>query len=194
MAVVAAFGCSRELAIPETPPPPGPGTLAGRVVWQRPGVSLPVAAEGAMFELLASGRSTVADDDGRFRFGDLTDDAGELLVRFDSDGDGAPDRQRLLVLSTLGVGRGHDVSLGELLVAENAAVEGRVRLSDRDGDEGHRGILAFVPQGPFTATTGDDGTFVLDGLPEGGADRGGFTGVVLRCARPVGVQVRDVAG
>ncbi len=160
VALLGSVAC-RDLSLP---PPPGVGSLRGRVVAAVPGRVERIPVPGASLSVLGSSLTTAADDAGLFLFDDFEQTSGSLLVR--AAVDGAP-RQRLLDLSSLGTGPGLDVDLGEVAVVENATLHGSVRRADLSTAGGHGGTALFVPEGPFTTTTGDDGTFVLDGLPAG---------------------------
>ena len=46
-------------------------------------------------------------------------------------------------------------------------MHGKVLRSDVSTVSGHAGTLAFVPEGPFTALSSDDGSYVFDEMPEG---------------------------
>jgi hypothetical protein len=50
---LCTLGCI-DLALPETPPPPGPGTLSGTLVYALPGRTAPQLAKGARVQLLES--------------------------------------------------------------------------------------------------------------------------------------------
>jgi hypothetical protein len=97
----------------------------------------------------------------------LTQRDATLLVQFDSDGDGTSDRQRLVDLRDYGAGPGRDVTLPTLTLGRNAVVSGKVLRGDVTTGSGHRQTTVFVPQGPFSVQSGDDGSFVLDQMPEG---------------------------
>src|SRR5258708_2190821 len=87
--------CQRNLDVPEPAPPPGPGSRYGRVVYAKPGLSERLAAGGARISILGSSLQTTAKSDGTFLLGGITVSQGDLLFRYDSDADGAFDRQRL---------------------------------------------------------------------------------------------------
>lgn len=167
--VVVATGLSGCLNL-QVPPPPGlapPGVISGRILWQRPGRLQAEPARGASIFVLGSNLGAAADDDGRFLLEGLVGQEGALLIRFDGDGDGEPDRQRSFQLKDIGAGRGRQVSLGEVTLAEGAAISGRILLGDVADSSGHFGTVVFVPGLPLTAFTQADGTFSLEGLAEG---------------------------
>src|SRR5207253_1878713 len=56
---------------------------------------------------------------------------------------------------------------GDVLLSQNATLHGKVLRSDIATANGHAGTLVFVPVGPYQTSTGDDGTFQLNDLPEG---------------------------
>src|SRR5439155_14321348 len=69
--------------------------------------------------------------------------------------------------TNLGTGPGRQISLGEVAVSENARIHGRVRRQDVASAGGHAGTVVFVPEGPFTTFTSDDGSYSLSELPSG---------------------------
>lgn len=163
--LAALVACTRTL---DVPPAPGPGSLSGRLVIALPGVAETQPAAGAQLRLLHSNVSSIANADGRFTLSPILDKTGTVLVQFDARADGSFGRQRLLQLEDLGAGPGHDVSTGDVLLRENATVRGRVLRGDHaDALTGHKGTTVFVPEGPFTAVSGDDGSWVLPNIPEG---------------------------
>lgn len=165
MFVLALAGaCSRELGLP---PAPGSPSLSGRVMVAEPGTGRRLPAEGVFVELLRSNLSTRTNADGRFTVGPLAEMSGTLSLRFDADGDGRFERQRLAELATLAAGRSGAVEAGELLLSENAFVRGRALLGDLGTPTGHPGIVVYVPGSPFSTVTSDNGLFTLRDLPDG---------------------------
>lgn len=190
-----------DLTLPLPPPPPGPGLIAGRLVWHRPGRLLAEPAAGARVFLLGTNLAVQADDDGRFLLNGITSSDGALLARFDAEGDGTIDRQRTFSLRQLGAGLGVQLSLGDVLLGRSAVVSGRVLREDVAGLSGHAGTSVFVFGAPFVTTTGDDGSFVFEALPEGpariGAIRGGYEPfewgeLSLRPGESVSIAVADL--
>ncbi len=161
--IVSVSGC-HDLTLPQ---PPGPGTLQGRLVYQLPGQRALLPAAGGTAELLGSSLTAKADSDGRFVLGGLTVKEGSVLVRFDAEGDGRFERQRVLDLRELKAGAGRDVALGEVVLNRNARAGGKVRRGDRQTTGGHGGIFVFVPELSFQTLSGDNGDWVLEDLPEG---------------------------
>ncbi len=93
---------------------------------------------------------------------------GAVLFQFDVDGDGLPDKQRRLDLEPLKTGRGKNINVGQLVLGSNATVRGKaLRAEFVNAASGHGGTAVFVPEGPFFAYTGDDGSFLFENLPEG---------------------------
>ena len=166
MVLLAVTGC-RDLTLSDPPPPPGPGLIAGRLVWQRPGRLLAEPAAGAHVFLLGSNRSAVADTDGRFLLEGITSSEGNLLARHDADADGTIDRQRTFRLADIGAGAGRDIALGDVMLGRSAVVTGKLTRADVGTLTGHAGTPVFVPGAPFVTTTTDDGSFVFEALPEG---------------------------
>jgi len=164
--VLAATACSRDLSLP-APPAASQGSLSGTVVVAQPGLSTKQPASGARIELLGTGRIAFADAQGRFVLANLDATASQLLIQFDPMGTGVPSRQKVLDLGAFGVRPGLQVSIGEVTVSENARLTGKILRADAAGPGGNAGTIVYVPQGPFTTFTNDDGSFVLDNLPEG---------------------------
>lgn len=197
--VLAACEAS-NLTLPEPPAAPGPGTLYGRVVFAVPGRMERIAAADAQVLVLGTSLETKADAEGRFLLSGVVQQDGVLLVRHDADADGRFERQRIVELSGLGMGPGRQIALGELSIGENATVSGIVKRGDHRWESGgHAGSTVFVPAGPFTAHTNDDGSFVLPELPAGSLRftvfRAGyvpqtFDGIELRAGEEF--RVRDV--
>lgn len=155
-----------DLKLPDQPPPPGPGTLQGTLVYFMPGRTTPLPAKGARVELLDSSNVVRADDDGRFLLGELRG-AGLVRLSLDLDADGAPDRQKLLSLASVGAGPGRDVALGEVVLGRNARLTGRVLRGDLTTDAFHLGTTVFLTGLEFSTFSADNGGYALDGLPEG---------------------------
>jgi hypothetical protein len=176
-------GCSRDLTLPPPPAPPGPGAVYGKVVVARAGSADRFPVSGAVVEVLSTGLSTRSSVTGDFFLSGITATQGTLLVRWASTGAGAADMQRAIDLATVGVGPGRQVSLGEIPVVENARVHGVALRGDVGASGGHGGTVVFVPEGPFTTYSNDDGTFTMRDLPAGSLRveffRAGYKTVVL---------------
>ncbi|MDX2012656.1 MAG: carboxypeptidase regulatory-like domain-containing protein [Myxococcaceae bacterium] len=173
LGVVAGTGCL-DVTLPERPPPPGPGTLQGAVVYSLPGKPV-LPAPGARVVLQGTSAATVADDEGRFLLGGIDRARGAVHITFDVEGDGVVDRQRLLRLESVGAGPGRAASAGEVALGRNGSVAGRVRRADFPGDTFHLGIAVFVSGFDVATSSADTGAFVLSGLPEGSLELSFFT-------------------
>ena len=170
---VLLVSCScLDLALPPQPGVGPPGLVSGRLVWQRPGRLSLEPARGASVFILGTNLAAASNDDGRFLIDGLISGEGSLLIRFDGDGDGHPERQRALLLSELGAGRGRQLSLGDVTLGQSAAVSGRVLVGDSTDPSGHFGTPVFVPGFPLATLSQPDGTFFLEGLAEGSAQLG----------------------
>src|SRR5438552_1147955 len=196
--IASLSACPRDLGLPG---PPAPGTIQGRVVYAVPEVAEKKAAAGASVTVLGTSLGAMAGPDGRFVVEGITTDHGSLLVQADLNGDGTPDRQILMSFTDIHAGLGRNVALGDVSIVENGSIHGRVLRADvLSTTEGQRGTVVFVPQGPYTAYTGDDGSFRLPDLPAGtlsltffrdGYDPQGINGVALRPGEDF--QVGEVA-
>jgi len=166
--LLAMTGCI-DLGLPQAPPPPGAGVLEGTLVYAEAGQTVLRPAVGATVELVGAGvRTASAADTGFFSLSPVDTASGSVLIRFDSDGDGRPDRQRALDLEPLRTGRGKTVNVGQLILGRNATVRGKALRADAiEAAGGHGGTAVFVPEGPFFSFTGDDGSFLFENLPEG---------------------------
>lgn len=163
----ALGGCTRELSLPD-PPSSAPGSVQGRLVYDVPGQRDPAPAKGAVVTLERSGARAVANEQGRFFVEGINDARASLTVSFDENGDGTVDRSRRLALADFSAGRGRQVELGDVSLGKNATVRGKVvRAESAQARTGHGGLVVIIPETPFAALTGDDGSFVLEGLPEG---------------------------
>lgn len=167
LAALAVLAGCIDLKLPDPPGPPGPGSIAGRAVMVPPGRAGVIPVPNARVELLGTGLQTTTDASGFFRISGVVREAKQVLFRVDLDGDGRADRQKLLALDAARVGPGKQVTLGDVLLSENATVRGQVLLGGVSSPGGHAGTLVFVPEGPFTATTSNDGSYVFNELPEG---------------------------
>lgn len=166
MSALALSGCF-ELSLPGTPPPPGPGTIQGTLKYSVPGRAGLIAAREGRVALLGSSLEARTDAEGRFVLAGITAPTG--LVRFtaDLDGDGAPDRQRLISIETIKAGPGRDVALGDVVLGRNGRLSGRVLRQDLGPDTFHLGTTVFIAGMEFTTFSADNGSWTLDGLPEG---------------------------
>lgn len=149
------------------PPTPGPGSIQGNLRYALPGRVTLLPAVGAELTVLRTGLEARSQDEGRFLITGITQSTGTLLISLDLDGDGQIDRQRTLELLTLGAGFGRHLSLGDVVLGRNAEVHGAVSLQGSTSTGGRGGISVFVPGGPWSTYTADDGTYALTGLPEG---------------------------
>ena len=156
-------GC-RDTQLPSVPGPAQAGTIGGTVLYAVPGKSELAAGAGARVSVLGSGASTTADAEGRFLIEGISRDNGILLLELEIN---AVSRRRVLRLEDIGAGTGRDISLGQVVLARNASVRGRIVLDDVVGASGLGGVTAFVPGGPWSAMTGDDGSYTIEALPEG---------------------------
>ncbi len=157
--------CTRDLSLPMAD---AVGSVSGRAVYAVPGRADLRPAVGALVSLKASGLSTATTPSGTFHLEGVEDPKRELLFQLDSDQDGAFDRQRTFSLEGFGVGPHRAVDLGDVMLGENAAVHGRVLRSDfASTPSGHGGTAVFVPQGPYSTLSSDNGSFAIRDLPSG---------------------------
>lgn len=155
------LGCTRDTTLPD---PPGPGALTGRVLLARPGESEKRPLSGVEVRLLGNGQATTTSPAGTFTLADVEVTSGLLLFRVEVDG---ALRQRVLQLADFGTGPARQVNLGDLVLGANATVRGNALRGDLATRGGHGGTTLFVPAGPFTAFTNDDGSYVIEQMPEG---------------------------
>lgn len=142
--------------------------MVGSVVYAVPGQSSLRPAGGAIVELVGSGVSVRANQEtGAFTLSPVSSSTGTIAIRFDVDRDGRFDKQRLIRLQGLGAGPGKLVNLGEVVLGSNGAIRGQVVRKDVLTTGGHGGTSVLVPEGPYFTYTADDGSFLLDSLPEG---------------------------
>ena len=169
-ASLALLSCTRDLALPANTG----DSLSGRVIAEAPGTGETVAAPGAHVEIAGTGVAVVADAQGQFTIPNPPPPPRALLVSWSSTGAGGTvDRQRLFRSQALD-GRGA-IQLGDLLVAANAEVRGRILLSDKDRNALDLiGTVVFVPRYPYTGVTGQGGAFLLAHLPPGAVSLGVF--------------------
>lgn len=181
-----------ELTLPS---PPGAGSLSGTLVYFRPGRATPIPAANAKVKLKNTSLTTVANADGLFRLEPIVSTRGEVLVTLDVDGDGRPDRQRVVDLAAVGAGPGKAIALGQVTLGLNATIAGSVLRDDLGAAMGgHRGTTVLVPEGPYATTCADDGSFLLPDLPDGPVNiaffRDGYDLVVLEAMARAGEDVR----
>lgn len=172
--------------------------MSGRALASVPGQAARVPAAGAEVRLLETGQTARTDSSGSFLLEGIARESGQVLFRFDSNGDGEVDRQKLMSLEALKAGPGRQVNVGDVLLVENAQVRGRVLRGDVGTQgSGHAGSLAFVPEAPYSALVNDDGSFVLTELPEGslriaffrsGFATAGFTDVQVTAGQEVSLR------
>ncbi len=167
LCLVSLSGCF-ELSLPGVPAAPGSGSLQGTLVHAEPGQTTLRPANGATVELVGTGVKTrTIGDTAAFNLTPVDTAEGTVLIRFDSDGDGRADKEKLLRLEGLGTGRGKTVSLGQVVIGSTGAIRGKALRADLSGPTGHGGMSIFIPEGPYFGFTGDDGSFLLENLPEG---------------------------
>jgi len=167
-AFLVSLGGCRSTELPAPPAPPGVGSIQGTVVYARPGQSALVPAKGATIELLGTSVLTTSAESGYFSLTPIPVTTGAVLLRFDANEDGVIDHQKLIRVEELRAGPGRDIALGQVTLGGNALVKGAVLRADQLGaGNGHGGTTIFVPEGPFLAYSGDNGSFTFENLPEG---------------------------
>lgn len=139
------------------PPPPGPGSITGRVLVAAPGEPIGSPVSGATITLVESGLSVKSNDDGRFTIAPLVQTEGTLEIS-----SGA--LKRVFSLQSLGVGVGRAVAMGDVALSRNASVQGEVLL-ENSNEAG--GTLVFLEGQPNSAYTNQSGAFLLRELPVG---------------------------
>jgi hypothetical protein len=146
-----------------------PGTVRATVLVATPGRADLSPAEGARVRLIDSSLEAVADAEGQIVLSGIEVTSGRLLFAFDADRDGSADRSRVLSLEAIRAGRGRgDVTLGNVVLSRNSSMVGKVLLGDRSMlPVGHAGTDVVLQGLAPTTRTGDDGSFLLTGVPEG---------------------------
>lgn len=186
-----------DTTLPGAPPPPGAGIVQGNLVWVEPGQGSVRPATGATVELVSTGvRTTASGETAFFSLTPVDSSSSPLLIRFDADGDGRQERQRVIDLAPLKAGRGKTISLGQVTVGNTAFVRGVIRRADVSGRSGHAGTAIVIPETPYFTYTGDDGSFLFDNLPEGplrlASFREGYGSVSVRL-EPTGGTVTELS-
>lgn len=153
-AVVVVMAACLDTALP---PPPGVGSIFGRVTVAASGEPVGQPAVGATITLIEAGLSVVANEDGRFVLSPITQSEGTVEIASGS-------LKRVASLRSLGAGFGRHVSLGDVALSRNASVQGEVQLAD-SADVG--GTLVFVEGQPGSTFTTPSGQFLLRELPVG---------------------------
>jgi hypothetical protein len=188
--VLLMCGCSRDFGLPVNR---GAGSLTGTVSYSEPGRGQALPARGATLELLGTSVRTRALENGAFTLEPIATRTGAALFRFDADGDGAAEFQKLLRLEEVNAGPGRTVNVGTLLLGGNATIRGQVlRRAAVTASGGHAGTTVFIPEGPFSASTGDNGSFVMENLPEGKLTLSFFRPGFLTSTVNVEVRAREV--
>ena len=161
-----AWSCTRDLDLPGNLPQ----SIDGRVVAEEPGTGRTLPAAGARVEFAGTGLATLADAQGLFSFSNPPPAPRALLVTWASAGT-TTDRQRVFRSATLD--KTGAVHLGDVLVAPNAQLSGRITLADAPRDSPLLiGTVVFVPHYPYAAVTGSGGAFLLPHLPPGAVSIG----------------------
>ncbi len=162
--MLALVGCTRDLQLPN-PPDPKPGSITGRLVVEVPGTAARRPAAGAVAQILGTSLVSTTSADGYFSLNGIVATDGVLFIRFDEPG---KSRRKQYAFSRIGAGPNRTVALGDVVLGESATVRGRAILADKKNSKsGHGGTQVFVPLAPYFGFTGDDGTFLMQGLPEG---------------------------
>ncbi len=141
--------------------------MQGTLKYSVPGRSGLLPARMGRVVVLGSANEARTDEEGRFTLSGLTESTGSLRLYADVDGDGSIDRQRVMLLQSIGAGPGRDVALGEIVLGRNARLSGRVLRGDLTQDAFHLGTTVFVTGMEYSTFSADNGGYVLDALPEG---------------------------
>ncbi|MBS2022193.1 MAG: carboxypeptidase regulatory-like domain-containing protein, partial [Deltaproteobacteria bacterium] len=171
--LVLAAGCARDLDLPAATS----NTIDGRAVAEVPGTGETVPAAGARVEFVGTGVAVLADAQGLFHVENPPPAPRTMLLSWSSTNGATADRQRLLKSQQLD--RAGAIQLGDVLVAANATLRGRVLLADKaDSDGAQIGTVVFIPKTPYATVTGEGGSFILPHIPPGtvsvAASRNGY--------------------
>jgi hypothetical protein len=162
-----AVGACKDLTLPDPPPPEKAGVIQGALNFVREGHITPQPAGGATVEVQRQSLLTTSDPAlGTFRLEGLKSSDGSLLVRYVDPGTQIA-YARSFSLEAIGAGFAKDLSLPTILLGHLSSVGGKVVLGDAPGPTGQGGTTVFIPEGPALTLTSDDGSFVLDNLPQG---------------------------
>lgn len=164
---LSVAACSRDLAVPQLGAAPAV-VVDGRITVEEAGTGRVLPAPGARVEVAGTGLAVVADDQGLFSIANPPPPPRALLVTWSSTGaGGAIDRQLNFRSGLLDQSAGA-VHLGDVLLAADAEILGRVLLADKARDSIDLvGSVVFVPRYPYSAVTGEGGAFLLPHLPSG---------------------------
>ncbi|MDP1823596.1 MAG: hypothetical protein Q8L48_10145 [Archangium sp.] len=158
----------------ELPPPPGAGSITGRILVAQPGESTGRPAVGAEVSLIESGITLRTGDDGRFELSPVRTSAGTLRLSSGSV-------SRVLTLEALNAGPGKTTVLGDVALSQNASVQGDVA---REDDPNLEGTLVFLEGEVASTYSNRAGQFLLRDLPTGSVSlafyRQGYAPVVLK--------------
>lgn len=196
LVLLSLFGCIRST---DEIPAPGEGVFITGVVVERDAITGEVTGvKDAKVSALGVSVAATTDERGFFQLQRLP--LGRIRVRIERRAmAGAPASGRLLDPLTALV-EGQVLDLGEIELLESGGLEGFVgREAGLASPAPAAGALVVAAETTFKAVTGEDGEFVLAGLPEGTVDiiaflPGHFPGRVggVRVASGIRGRLEDV--
>lgn len=160
--LVLSAGCIRSVG--DIPPQSEGGGVDGVLIELNLGSGEPAGAAGALVRVVGTSVSRTTDDRGFFQLSAVP--LGYRTLSLEKRVGTEVVASRLLDPIHLYADR-TAVSLGEVPLSPGGEVQGRVRLSDR-GNPG--GTVVAIARTGLRAIAGEDGAFVLSGVPQGSFD------------------------
>lgn len=157
-----AFVSCRVLDIP----PPQSGQVRGRVEVLAPsGEAVP--AVGATVRFVGTSIETTTNELGNFLIEPVLSAEGSVLVEYDPNHRGVPEKSRTFDFRLWKIAPAHDVVLGDVLLGDPAVVNGQVLLADVAEPSSQGGSSVVIAGTAAVTSTAFNGAFTLRGLPEG---------------------------